>query len=282
MNGIPTPRDDIYRFAELIRKDANYSNTAFVKNRAERCVSQLTSEEREHFLQILSTAPPEENKTLEKNILNKIKKIEWIATSGAGYTIADTRDESKNFLQRAIANISRATQNTFGFRKGTKDVITELDSLAKMKSIKNESHEFRQGLFFHSELFTDDKLFNDLLEKSLKTLNANRAVDCKNEYKLLGLKPGASQRDLDKALVEYLNKNKDRELGIKTYRKIMLFKDAKDTFQKNSSTSISLKEAYQRDQDEKINPEAFKRAMTSLMLLSESLDQIGKKNLTKI
>lgn len=248
-------RDQIIQYAKTITKDSE-SGCSGLANKARSSVSQLTSEERNYLLQVLTSTPPP-NDRIEKSILNKFSKID------KGEPV--DKDGDKNLVQQATSNISRVIQNTLGIRKSTDRVLTELKHIKLMESIKDPTNDFK---FY----FMDPNSYTALRDERLISYG-NRELDCKNEYRLFGLKPDASPEAVDRAFVEYLNKHdgniKKKEIAEDSYRRIVLLREAKEILSADLAPPLTLSKAYEVSKNSTKNtPEKYERAMRSLTILA--------------
>lgn len=230
-----------------------------VSNESKSFITQLSSEERSHLLQILSNTKTSYNEGLEKSIHNKMTEIK------SGKLSEVDRDAGKNRLQRATSNISRATQNILGTRKSTGDTVNEIKSIAIMKDI---GARLDKGALHHD--FFNTNAFTEILNTSFTSKQKKRELDAKNDYKLLGVTPNASKTEVDKAFIKYLNENtkegKDRDLGISSYKKILLLKEAETLFQHKLAPPLNLTKA--KEVEKYLTPENYQKAMNCLLPLA--------------
>lgn len=210
--------DDVRNYANKIRTEANSASPTRVA-RAKNCLSHLTSEESAYFLKMINPIAQQSRSdpNMEKNILDKIKKIE-------GYQIIKKK-------QRKISQlIAVRIKNFFGVRKSTNEILKEMKNL---KIVETECEKTLENL--HSLLFDNDSILamrKNFINDPLHSKNTE-TLQCQTEYRLLGLKSDSTEIELKEAYLAYLNKHvneTNRKAGTHAFRMIHMKIEAEMTF----------------------------------------------------
>lgn len=172
------------------------SSNAAEKTKAKRCISQLTSQEREYFLEIIRHAQDPtlqftSQAAINPSLISKLSR--WNED-----VIPKEKDSHLNRIEKSAMGVWRGIKNFIGFRKSSDKVLEELDKFALFNEVE-ETKERVDNVFFINDVTMEHlNRRKDILKN---TENYSKEVfTLENEYKALGLKTGAP---FDKVVKRY-------------------------------------------------------------------------------
>lgn len=191
--------------------DTNAAN----KTKAKDCISQLTSQERKSLLEIIKNAQnPSVQITHQATVSleNKLGKI------NSNAPIVKEKDAHLNKAEKTAMGVWRSIKNFTRVRKSSDTVLKELDQFALFKIQKTVEDSKRS---MHMKVFNKDNdvKTEDLIilkEQLKKTSNYSKEVfQLTDNYKALGLEPGASFDQVEESYKELLKKtSRDENIDI--------------------------------------------------------------------
>lgn len=243
--------------------------------RAKTCIKQLTSKERSYLLKAIHT--PHLLKTdqaLEQSIIGKISFINGDSTT----PVPLVKDAQLNKLGRMRVMTARAAKNLMGFRKDSSKVLNEVTQWTKGVDQVRESLDAYQDPFLYinsvRKKCTREEYIKDT-HKACKThvnLMSNEVLECRREHAKLGLKPGASLWDVDKAFDKLSDNKKNDPDFKKAYLFLHLLKEAEQTFFDEEEPVDSLDQVFKKwkeiKKDDSLTQEEFEAKMKSLVSLT--------------
>lgn len=245
---------------------SHLSSDANERARAKKCVSQLTSEEREYVLKVIKQAydPSIKLNSPPAQLSNKLSRIKGNAP------IVKDKDANLSRAGKSLMGVWRSAKNILRIRKSSDQVLKKIDQFAISQAI-NENKKYVNDQCFNKEnnIQKDDLLtFKRELQQ---TSNYSKDFTFEDEYKTLGLAPGSSftkvTKAYEKALENRAGSDEIRELDT-AFQRLYFLDEAKKLI---PGVPITLENAFK--ELEKNNYKRLNQAIEVLCNLYSEIEE---------